>query len=70
MSLGVPYFTVRHTGPYAVDWPWLDAQAAVTETAFVRHVRFPAPLRIEADARTGRGVIRRGGSVRPGGTRS
>jgi hypothetical protein len=60
MSLGVCYFTVRHTGPYAVDWAWLDGQPDAIETEFVRHVRLATPLRVEVDGRSGRGVIRRG----------
>jgi hypothetical protein len=51
------YFSVGHDEPHGIDWPWLDAQAAVSETAFVRHVRFARPLTIRADGRTGRGVI-------------
>ncbi|HEX7077856.1 MAG TPA: PEP/pyruvate-binding domain-containing protein [Candidatus Eisenbacteria bacterium] len=56
---GVAYFTVRHTGHYAIDWAWLDAQPAVSESAHVRHVRLAPPLVVETDGRSGRGVIRR-----------
>lgn len=59
MSFGVCYFTVRHTGPHVIDWAWLDAQPAAIETEFVRHVRLTAPLRVEVDGRSSRGVIRR-----------
>jgi len=56
-SFGVPYFTVRHTGPYAIDWAWLDRQPAAAETELVRHVHLPSPLRVKVDGRTGCGVI-------------
>ncbi len=62
-SVGVCYFTVRHTGAHRIDWDWLDAQPCVEETEFVRHVRLASPLRVEVDGRSGRGVIRRGGAA-------
>ena len=67
MSFGVCYFTVRHTGPYAIDWPWLDAQDAVGETERVRHVRLALPLRVQVDGRSGRGVVRRAPVATEGG---
>lgn len=59
ISFGVQYFTVRHSGDYAIAWDWLDRQPAVSETRFVRHVRLGAPLEIRVDGRHGRGVILR-----------
>lgn len=56
-SFHVSYFTVRQ-GEDAIDWAWLDAQPAVTETAYVRHVCVPA-IRVAVDGRTARGVIYR-----------
>ena len=58
-SFGVLYFTVRHEGPGGVDWAWLDARPAVTESERLRHVRLDAPLSIRVDGRSGRGVVRR-----------
>jgi len=69
MSFGVSYFTVSHGSLWPVDWAWLDAQPAVAETEFVRHVRLERPLRVEVDGRSGRGVIRRGGAATTGGSR-
>jgi hypothetical protein len=66
-SLGICYFTVRHSGPHGVDWTWLDAQPDAVETEYLRHVHLATPLRVEVDGRSGRGVIRRGGRERPGG---
>ena len=57
-SLGVSYFTVPATDAAAIDWGWLDARPAVTETEFVRHVRVDPPLRVEVDGRSRRGIIR------------
>jgi len=56
-SFRVPYLTVRHTGPCRIDWAWLDALPADTQTEFVRHVRTPTRLRVRVDGRTGRGVV-------------
>ncbi len=43
-SFGIAYLMVN---PFSqegfIDWPWLDAQPAVTETQLVRHVRLPHP---------------------------
>ncbi len=59
-SFGVSYFTVRPDEARGVDWAWLDTRPAASETEFVRHVRLEAPLRVEVDGRSGRGVIRAG----------
>ena len=57
LSFHVQYFTVRHTGEYAIDWAWLDRQPALAETDFLRHVRLAEPLQVRVDGRCGRGVI-------------
>ena len=57
ISFHVLYFTVRHAGPYAVDWDWLDRQPACSETRFLRHVRLNTPLETRVDGREGRGVV-------------
>ncbi len=57
ISFHVQYFTVRHSGPYTIDWDWLDTRPAATETPFVRHVQLSSPLRVRVDGRQGRGVI-------------
>jgi CheY-like chemotaxis protein len=65
-ALGIGYLTVppgasrdRPVTESFVDWSWLDAQPAVTETQYLRHVRTPAPLDIFLDGRESRGVIAR-----------
>jgi len=58
-SFKICYLSVLHTGEYGVDWAWLDARPAVTETDLVRHVRLDEPLDIRVDGRSGYGVIRR-----------
>lgn len=55
-SLGVMYLMLRDTD---VDWTWLAAQPAESETELVRHVRLPAPLRVAVDGRSGLGVALR-----------
>lgn len=57
-SLGVGYFTVnafRNDGSY--DEAFLNAQPAVYESEFIRHVRFEKPLVIKMDGKKGRGVV-------------
>lgn len=56
-SFRVSYFPVRHAGPYAVDWGWLNEYPAEAETAFCRHVRLPTNLLVRVDGRTGRGAV-------------
>jgi hypothetical protein len=57
-SLRIRYFTVNNRGPQdRIGWEWLDAQPAIGESQYVRHLRLPRPLRILVDGRTNRGVI-------------
>lgn len=57
-SHGVSYFSVSgETG--SIDWNWLERQPAGRETDGVRHVRTNAPLVVNVDGRTGRGVVLR-----------
>lgn len=63
-SFRVAYLMVHHDARPGIDWAWLAAQPAVAETAHVRHLRLPAPLRIAVDGRRGRGVVLRAGADR------
>lgn len=57
-SFGVGYFTInpfRGDGWY--DEAFLDAQPAVYESEFIRHVRFKKPLIIKMDGKKGLGVV-------------
>ncbi len=58
-SLGVNYFTVNLANPGGGTFreDWLDALPAVTETAHVRHVRFPQPLTVMVDGLHRLGVV-------------
>ncbi len=54
----IGYFTVNPDAADGfVDWAWLAQQPAIAETAFVRHLRFEAPMPIAIDGRTHAGVI-------------
>ena len=58
-SFGVGYFTVDtnvEDGGF-VDKDFLDALPAVEETKYVRHVRFPHPLRILMDGKKQEGAV-------------
>jgi hypothetical protein len=56
-SFRANYFMVGHSGPHPINWGWLNQQAVVGETEFVRHVRLCSPLTIRVDGRTARGVV-------------
>ncbi len=60
ISFRVLFLSVRHGGDRSIDWSWLDAQDAFSETDFVRHVRLESPLRVSVDGRGGRGVVTHG----------
>jgi hypothetical protein len=56
-SHDVPYFSIAGESS-RIGWGWLDRQAVVRETEFVRHIRSDIPLEVKVDGRIGRGVIR------------
>ncbi len=65
-SFQVGYLTVNATqGNGRVDWDWLDAQPAVSEGEFLRHLVLDEPLTIMIDGRAGQGVVLRPGAVLP-----
>jgi hypothetical protein len=54
----IGYFPVNdETREDFVDWEWLAAQPAVTEGAFVRHIRCDAPVVVKMNGRRRQGVI-------------
>jgi len=57
-SFGVGYFTIN---PYLSDGffdeAFLNAQSAVEETEYLRHVRFSQPITIKIDGKKNRGVV-------------
>ncbi len=63
LSFGVPYLAVSHEASRGIDWAFLEALPASHETAYVRHVRTPSPLRVKVDGRSGRGVVLRTGGA-------
>jgi hypothetical protein len=61
-SFHVGYFTVNAGAtpdaiPGFVDWDWLGAQSALSESAHVRHLRLESPILVKMDGRKGEGVI-------------
>lgn len=58
-SFKVLYFSVRHDGPHAIDWAWLNSIPEVSGTEYVRHVQLSEPLTVKVDGKSGRGVILR-----------
>jgi hypothetical protein len=57
-AFAVPYACVAE-GEETIDWEWLRARPADSETEFLRHVRLETPLRVEVDGRIGKGVVLR-----------
>jgi len=57
-SCNVGYFTVNpEAGEGFVNWDWLAAQPAVTESGCVRRLRFEQPAIVKMDGKNNRGVI-------------
>jgi CheY-like chemotaxis protein len=57
-SLGVAYFTINpFNGDGSYDIDFLNAQPAVYESDFVRHVRFGQPVVVKVDGRKNLGVV-------------
>jgi CheY-like chemotaxis protein len=57
-TFGVGYLTVNpyiKDGVYNVDF--LDTQVAVSETSFLRHIRFDRPMKIEIDGKANKAVV-------------
>ncbi len=57
-SFGVSYFTInpfQNDGTYDLDF--LNAQPAVYESEYIRHVRFEKPIVIKVDGRKNKGVV-------------
>jgi hypothetical protein len=61
-SFGIGYFTVNFGDMGGMlDFDWLNAQVAETETEHVRHLHFNAHLEIAINGRKGSGVIMKPG---------
>jgi hypothetical protein len=62
-ALRVGYLTINpNAGGGIIDWDWLASQPAVTETQFLRHLRFARPILIQLDGRSRRGAIYKPGN--------
>jgi hypothetical protein len=59
LSFQVLCLAVEHHGRGTVDWSWLAAQPARTESPRIRHIRVSRPLGVRVDGSRGRGVITR-----------
>jgi CheY-like chemotaxis protein len=68
MSFGIGYLTVdQRSGSDRLDFDWLDAQPAETQTAFLRHLVFPEPLEIVLNGRRSYGAVLKPGRRLKGG---
>jgi hypothetical protein len=57
-SFGVAYFTINpylNEGTYDVNY--LNAQPAVYESEYIRHIRFEQPIIVKVDGRKNRGIV-------------
>jgi CheY-like chemotaxis protein len=67
-SFQIGYLTVNQAeGGGRLDWSWLDAQPAATETRYLRHLRLERPLTVLIDGRGGRAVVLKPGAAVPAG---
>ncbi len=57
ISFEVLYLSISHSASPGIDWEWLNAQRAETESDLIRHVRLDHPLKVKVDGRRGRGVV-------------
>jgi hypothetical protein len=62
ISFEVPYLCVTHADngggqTRGIDWDWLNAQPALSETGLLRHVRLERPVLVKVDGRSGRGAV-------------
>lgn len=56
-GFGVYYFSIPFEKTKTIDWKWLDALPAESETQMVRHICLRDPLTIKVDGRSGKGSI-------------
>ena len=57
-SFRVGYFTINpYLGEGIFDLGYLEAQKAVYEDDYIRHIRFKSPVRIIIDGRASKGVV-------------
>jgi hypothetical protein len=58
VSQNVGYFTVNpELDEGFVDWFWLTAQTSVSESEFVRHLRFDGPVVVKMSGSSNEGII-------------
>jgi len=56
-SAGIFYLTLRQEQDGFLRWDWLEDQAALEQTAYLRHIRARHPLVIQVDGRSSEAVI-------------
>jgi len=57
-SLRIGYFTIPlNSANGFIDWAWLEGQAVMNETTFLKHVRVAQPLKVMIDGRKSQGII-------------
>ncbi|MFH1975187.1 MAG: PEP/pyruvate-binding domain-containing protein [Pseudomonadota bacterium] len=56
-SLGINYITVTEGSDDYFDWEWVNAQPAIEETTYLRHVRLARPFTLKIDGRKSQCVI-------------
>ncbi|MCF7790699.1 MAG: hypothetical protein K9M56_01750 [Victivallales bacterium] len=56
-SMGIPYLTIQTGCDSFLDSNWLKSITPEEKTAFLRHIRLKAPVKIKANGKTGNAVI-------------
>ena len=56
-SLGISYITIKENDKDFLNTEWLESLPVKTETNFLKHVEFNAPLEVKVDGRQSKAVI-------------
>ena len=60
-SFKIAYFTVKSYGKNNfIEWDWLESQALVHETKYIKLVKVSKPIEISVDGKSGIGVALKG----------
>ena len=60
IAQGVGYISIPYGSESSyIDWNWLSKQKRVSETEYVRHVRFDAPFVVKIDGRSRKAIIKK-----------
>jgi len=56
-SSGICYLTLQNADHGFLRWDWLNRQATLNRTLFLRHIQLPHPLQLYVDGKSSEGII-------------